>query len=213
LSGGIDLEQGLAELGLALPAAAVERLRAYARLLEKWNRVYNLTAIREPDRIVTHHLLDSLAVLPHVVGPRLADVGAGAGLPGIPLAIAAPALDVTLIESNQKKCAFLAQVRMELALDNVHVECGRVQDHRPEYGYNTLICRAFSRIPDFLKDARHLALASGVLLAMKGTYPADELRGLPAGLKLEAVVPLRVPGLGAERHLVIVRALEGAQQP
>lgn len=209
----MDLEQGLAELGLALPAAAVARLRAYARLLEKWNRVYNLTAIREPDRVVTHHLLDSLAVLPHVEGPRVADVGAGAGLPGIPLAIAAPALDVTLIESNQKKCAFLAQARSELALANIRVERVRVQDHKPDSLYKTMICRAFSVVQEFLKNARHLVVPGGVLLAMKGAYPADELGDLPAGLALEAVVPLRVPGLDAERHLVIVRALEAATRP
>lgn len=201
----MDLTRGLGDLGLALPAGAVEALQAYAALLAKWSRVYNLTAIREPDRIVTHHLLDSLAVLPFVEGPRLADIGAGAGLPGIPLAIAAPALRVTLVESNDKKCAFLAQARAELGLGNVTVERCRVQDYHPQICFNTLICRAFSDTVEFLDQSRHLGCEGGVLLAMKGVYPADELRRLPAGVTLEAVRRLRVPGLDAERHLVVIR--------
>ncbi|MFZ5557014.1 MAG: 16S rRNA (guanine(527)-N(7))-methyltransferase RsmG [Pseudomonadota bacterium] len=180
-------------------------MRAYSELLLKWNRVYNLTAVRDPEKIITHHLLDSLAVLPYVEGPRVVDVGAGAGLPGIPLAIAAPSLQITLIESNQKKCAFLTQVRVEIGLGNVAVACQRVQDHRSSVGFNTLICRAFSSISEFLAGAAPLCADGGVMLAMKGVYPAEALRSIPAGLQLEAVRALQVPGLGAERHLVIVR--------
>jgi 16S rRNA (guanine527-N7)-methyltransferase len=202
---GSLLQQGLDELGLALSPGSIRRLDAYTQLLLKWNRVYNLTAVRDPEKIVTHHLLDSLAVLPHVLPPRLADVGAGAGLPGVPLAIADSSLQVTLVESNQKKCAFLKQARGELGLENVAIVCQRVQEHDPEKLYNTVICRAFSSLSEFLEGSGRLCAEGGILLAMKGLYPTDELQQLPAGFELEAVPALRVPGLEAERHLVIVR--------
>lgn len=201
----MELAQGVRELGLALSAEAISRLEAYAALLAKWNRVYNLTAIRDPAQIVTHHLLDSLAVLRYVQGPRLADIGAGAGLPGIPLAIADPSLQVTLVESGEKKSAFLTQARTELGLENVAVERRRVQDYHPSFCFNTLICRAFSEISAFLQQSRHLACDGGILLAMKGMNPAMELRDLPSGLRLEGVPRLHVPGLDAERHLVVIR--------
>lgn len=201
----MELAQGIRELGLALPAESIGRLEAYAALLAKWNRVYNLTAIREPEQIVTHHLLDSLAVLRYVQRPRLADIGAGAGLPGIPLAIADRSLRVTLVESGEKKSAFLTQARTELGLDNVTVERRRVQDYHPQLCFNTLICRAFSDVSAFLEQSRHLACDGGILLAMKGTNPAAELRHLPTGLRLEGIPRLHVPGLDAERHLVVIR--------
>jgi 16S rRNA (guanine527-N7)-methyltransferase len=200
---GAALERGLGELGLALPAGARERLLAYVALLVKWNRTYNLTAIREPLAMVAHHLLDSLAVLPHLPFPaergRLLDAGSGAGLPGIPLAMARPQWRVVLAESNQKKAAFLRQTAIELALENVEVHEGRVEAWRPSALFDVVISRAFAALAEFISVCRHLVAPGGVLAAMTGAAPAV--------LDPQcALIPLRVPLLHAQRHLVLCRA-------
>jgi len=197
------LNRGLGEMTLELPAGARQRLLDYVALLVKWNRTYNLTAIRDPLAMVTHHLLDSLSVLPHLPlsasRPRVADAGSGAGLPGIPLAIARPQWHVALAESSQKKAAFLRQAAIELALDNVEVHEGRVEAWRPQPLFDLVISRAFAALGEFIAACRHLVVAGGTLAAMKGTRPRD----LKAGCSL---ISLHVPLLDAQRHLVLCPA-------
>jgi 16S rRNA (guanine527-N7)-methyltransferase len=201
------LERGAEDLGIALPGEVRERLMAYIALLVKWNASYNLTAVREPMAMVSHHLLDSLALLPHLPAgsegdARLADVGSGAGLPGIPLALARPSWRVALIEASQKKAAFLRQAKIELGLANVEVHDGRVEELRSAQGFSIVVSRAFAELGDFIAACRHLLDRRGVLAAMKGKYPAQELAQVPAGLTAK-VIALRVPFLEAERHLVL----------
>jgi 16S rRNA (guanine527-N7)-methyltransferase len=200
-----QLSRGLAGLGLALSASAQSRLLQYLGLLTKWNRTYNLTAIREPSRLVSHHLLDSLAVLPHLEGSSVVDVGSGAGLPGIPLALARPEWRVAVLDSNHKKGAFLRQKVLELKLANVEVVTDRAEQWRPSAAFDVVISRAFSDLPGFVDAGRHLCRAGGVLAAMKGVYPHEELAQLTLQARLERVVPLQVPGLKAARHLVFLR--------
>ena len=199
----MTLEEGVAALGLELPEGANDRLLKYASLIEKWNRVYNLTAIRGMEKIVSHHLLDSLSVLPHIEANSCADVGSGAGLPGIPMAIARPGMDVALIESNSKKAAFLVQASIELGLPNVSVFAERVENLKGKK-FDLVISRAFSEIGEFARLAMPLYCKGGRLAAMKGQYPEEELAGLPPGVAVEKIVPLKVPGLEGERHLVIM---------
>lgn len=199
------LEQSLAVLDIALTAAAQSRLLAYAALLGKWNRTYSLTALRDPGKILSHHLLDSLAVLPYVPAGSLLDVGSGGGMPGIPLAIARPDLHVTLLDSNLKKCAFLQQAAIELGLPNISVHCGRVEQYHPSTGYAAIASRAFSALAAFAAMTRHLLAADGCWLAMKGIWPEDEIAHLPANVRVDAAYRLRVPGVEGERHLVVMR--------
>jgi 16S rRNA (guanine527-N7)-methyltransferase len=199
------LQRGLDELGLALPEDAQEKFLAYLELLAKWNRTYNLTAIRDPDKMISHHLLDSLAVLPHLPAGLLADVGSGGGLPGIPLAIAQPARCVTLNDANHKKAAFLQQAVIELKLTNAQVHVGRVQAWRPAQGFACVITRGFAELADFISACRHLLAPGGVLAAMKGVFPRAELERVPAGAECRDVRRLQVPLLEAERHLVLCR--------
>lgn len=199
-----QLAEGVAGLGLKLPPQAESRLIEYLALLQKWNRTYNLTAVREPSRMVSHHLLDSLAVAPHVAARTIADVGSGAGLPGIPLALALPQAGVTLLESSHKKAAFLQQAKIELKLDNVAVACERVEAWQPGGTFEMVISRAFSDLAEFVALAgRHVA-AGGRLAAMKGIYPHEELTQLPAGWTLREKIALAVPGLRAQRHLLLI---------
>lgn len=198
------LAKGIAALGLDLPPGALERLSSYLDLLEKWNRVYNLTAIRERARMVVEHLLDSLAIVPFVPGAPVLDVGSGAGLPGIPLAIARPQWPVTLLEANHKRCAFLRQSAIELGCGNVAVCCERIEDFRPGVPFPTIVSRAFAETQHFARVAvAHLA-PGGRMLAMKGLYPHEELAHLPPSVVLESVATLAVPGLDAQRHLVVM---------
>lgn len=194
------LDRGLGELALALPLEARERLLDYLALLAKWNRTYNLTAIHDPLAMVAHHLLDSLSVLPHLPLPaehaRLADAGSGAGLPGIPLAIARPRWRVALAESSQKKAAFLRQAAIELGLDNVEVHEGRVEAWHPQPLFDLVISRAFAELGEFIAACRHLVAPGGVLAAMKGTAPRDVRADC-------SLIRLRVPLLEAQRHLVL----------
>lgn len=199
------LERGLSALGISLPDAAPAQLLAYLALLAKWNRTYNLTAIRDPEKMVTHHLLDSLAVLPHLPAGALADVGAGGGLPGIPLAIAQPERRVTLNDSSEKKAAFLQQAVIELKLANADVHAGRAQAWRPAQPFACVITRGFAELAQFITVCRHLLAPGGVLAAMKGAFPREELERVPADADCREVHRLRVPLLEAERHLVICR--------
>ena len=204
----VALDRGLAALTLALAPGAREKLLAFVELLAKWNRTYNLTAIRDPMRMVSHHLLDSLAVVPHLPMPSggaLADVGSGGGLPGIPLAIARPQWQVTLNDSNRKKTAFLRQAAIELDLANATVHPGRVEDWRPATRFSVVISRGFAELADFLSACGKLVAQGGVLAAMKGLYPTDELARTPAGTSCDRVVRLEVPFVEAERRLVLCR--------
>jgi 16S rRNA (guanine527-N7)-methyltransferase len=202
------LAAGIADLGTAVPSETQTRLLQYLALIQKWNRVHNLTALREPETMLVRHVLDSLSILPHVSGPRVADVGSGAGLPGIPLALARPEWHVVLIESIHKKAVFLQQARIELKLENVEVAAVRVEHYHPATAFDSVVSRAFSDLADFVRQAGHLCAAGdegGRLLAMKGLYPHEELAQLPARFEVENILPIAVPGLGSERHLVVVK--------
>jgi len=199
-----QLAAGIAALGLALPDGAETKLLAYLALLDKWNRVYNLTAVREAERMVSHHLLDSLAAVPFFQGETILDVGSGGGLPGIPLAIARPELQVTLIDSIAKKTAFLLQAKAELGLSNLNVVTGRVEDFRPAARFDVITSRAFSDLKEFVTLTRHLLNPAGRWLAMKGLMPHEEIAYLPDWVKVSANHALVVPGLGASRHLVVL---------
>ena len=202
------LAAGIAALGVELPADAAERLLAYVDLLAKWNRTYNLTAIREPARMITHHVLDALAILPHLPardGLRVLDVGSGGGVPGIPLAIARPRWSVTLLDANSKKTTFLTQAAIELRLANAAVATARVEGYAPHAPFDVVVSRAFAELDDFARGAaRHLA-SGGMLVAMKGVHPDEELAHLAAAIEVVAAPPIDVPGLGAARHLVLMR--------
>lgn len=205
MSGAEELHAGIAELGLVLPAETEARLLAYLALLAKWNRTYNLTAVRDEAAMVSLHLLDSLAVLPHLGAIRsLADVGSGGGLPGIPLALARPELQVSLIESSHKKASFLKQAKIELELANVTIECARAEEAQASPPFAAVISRAFSDLADFVRVAGHLLAPGGRLLAMKGTHPQEEISRLPAGWRVQQCIPLGVPGLAAQRHLIVI---------
>ena len=200
------LAKGSRALGLSLPRAALEQLAAFMALMKKWNRVFNLTALRDPVAMVSHHLLDSLAVIEHLPPGRLADIGSGAGLPGIPIAIVQPERAIALNDANEKKVAFLRQAVIELRLRNAQVHAQRVETWEPEERFQVVICRGFSEVRDFVGACRHLLAPGGVLAAMKGTYPGAELARVPSWCDCHDVRRLRVPFLEAERHLVLCSA-------
>ena len=205
-----QLADGIAALGLALPQETVDRLLAFGELLLKWNKVYNLTAIRGPQELITHHLLDSLAVLTHLTTVnRLADIGSGGGLPGVVLAIVRPGLVVSSIETVGKKASFQQQAKIELGLGNFTVLNKRVEQVQPDAlpggAAEGVISRAFSSLADFVSLSGHLVTEGGALYAMKGVNPADEIAALPAGWAVTETHALVVPGLGAERHLLVIR--------
>ena len=201
----MTLAAGLTALGIALPEAAQLKLLAFRDLLLKWNRTYNLTALRDPQQAISHHLLDALAILPHVGTSPLLDVGSGGGLQGIQLAIAHPDLAVTLVDTVQKKAAFLQQVAIELELKNVAVHHARVEEMRGQYAQ--ISSRAFAELALFVSLTRHRLAPGGRWLAMKGARPDAEIAVLPANCKVEAMIRLAVPGLDAERHLIILKAV------
>jgi 16S rRNA (guanine527-N7)-methyltransferase len=205
MSARAALRSGLEALNFPLPGEAQQKLLDYLELLAKWNRTYNLTAIRDPEKMITHHLLDSLATLPHLPAGTLADVGSGGGLPGIPIAIAEPARRVTLNDASHKKAAFLQQAVIELRLANAQVHTGRAQAWRPAQKFACVVTRGFAELAEFIAACRHLVVPGGVLAAMKGVYPAAELSRLPADADCRDVRRLAVPLLDAERHLVLCR--------
>jgi 16S rRNA (guanine527-N7)-methyltransferase len=199
-----QLKRGLIEIGLTLEGDIQQSLLDYIALIEKWNRAYNLTAIREPEKMVSHHLLDSLAVAPHLYGKRLLDVGSGAGLPGIPLALARPKMHVTVLDSNHKKAAFLKQAVMELKLRNADVCNERVESWQAQNKFDVIISRAFSDMGEFVRITRHLLAPGGVFAAMKGLHPYEEIEKLPPNCKVRQVLPLAIPGVEGARHLVMI---------
>ena len=200
------LANGLVELRIDVPESEQVRLIQYLGLIEKWNKVHNLTAIRDPQQMLAHHLLDSLAVLPHLETVRsLIDVGSGAGLPGIPLAIARPELTVALLDSSHKRLAFQQQCKAELGLINVTAIHSRVEDYQSGSGFDVVISRAFSDLSEFVQAARHLCAKQGRMLAMKGLYPHEEVAKLPKDVSLTQVTELRIPGLNANRHLLEIK--------
>lgn len=198
------LRAGAAELGLALDERTQSQLLAYVELLFKWNKVYNLTAIRDKSEMVSHHLLDSLAVVPHLWPGRWLDVGCGGGMPGLVLAIVKPDWQFTLLDSNTKKTGFVQQAVIELGLKNVSVHSGRVEEWHPECRFDGIISRAFAELGDFLAVSRHLIAPDGRWAAMKG-QPEPELAGVKKGFEIEKIVSLKVPGIEAARSLVIAK--------
>ncbi|WP_141455058.1 16S rRNA (guanine(527)-N(7))-methyltransferase RsmG [Pseudoxanthomonas sp. z9] len=206
LPAGLDapLRQGLTELGLDA-AVLAPPLLDYLALLHRWNRTYNLTAIRDPAEMVTRHLLDSLAMHAHVAEGSLADLGTGPGLPGIPLAITHPGLRVTLVESNGKKARFMREAVRQLGLANARVAESRAEALGEPAAYDNLTARAMDTLAGIIAVGGHLLKPGGALLAMKGVCPDEEIAALPPGWRAEAIHPLRVPGLVGERHLVVVR--------
>jgi 16S rRNA (guanine527-N7)-methyltransferase len=200
-----QLAHGAADLPFTLEPAQLDRLLDYLALLAKWNTVYNLTAVRDPAQMVTQHLLDSLAAAPAFAGAQsVLDVGAGGGLPGIVLAIALPATRFALIDTVHKKTAFLTQVKAELGLENVEVHTGRVEQWLAPEQFDIITSRAFAELADFIRWSAHLLRQGGRFVALKGVMPEEEIAQLPAGWKASEVRRLQVPGLEAERHLVII---------
>ena len=196
------LDSGVRSLGVALEPGARQRLLAFGAMVERWNRTFNLTAIRDPRRIMTHHLLDSLAVIPHLPPGSMADVGSGGGFPGVPIAIAQPVRPVTLIDSNSKKAAFLRQAAIELPAANVSVHEGRVEGWQPDAPFDVVISRAFADLSQFIGSCRHLLKAGGEWLAMKGAFPEAEIAMLPPDVEVREAIRIEVPQLDAERHLI-----------
>jgi len=203
------LARGIADMELDVPAAQQEQLMAYLALMNKWNSVYNLTSLRDPMQMVTHHLLDSLAAVPAFAGARnVLDVGAGGGLPGIVLAITRPDMKVSMIDTVHKKTAFLKQVKAELDLANVTVYTMKVQELDVSDKFDVITSRAFADLSDFLEWSGHLLAEDGKFIALKGTAPAEEQERIPAEWKIIGLQPLWVPRLEAERHLVFVERSE-----
>ncbi len=193
-----ELKQGLQQLGLSVP---VEPLLQYLLLLQKWNKAYNLTAIRDFPEMVRKHLLDSLAISPWLQGQRIIDVGTGAGLPGIPLAIAHPHLQFSLLDSNGKKIRFMQEVKRQLSLGNIEIIESRVENYKPAVGFDTVVSRAFSDLSQMISWTEHLIASGGIWLAMKGRHPETELNTINRSYK---VIPYDVPGLDGERCCIII---------
>lgn len=200
-----ELTQGAIQLGVSLSPLQHSQLLAYLALLIKWNKAYNLTAVRNPDEMVSRHLLDSLSLLPFIDGDSWLDVGSGGGMPGIPLAILFPDKQFTLLDSNGKKTRFLTQVKLELKLGNVQVVNARVESLQPEQPFAGIVSRAFSSLADFANWTRHLGNQHSQWLAMKGLHPGDELQALPNDFTLQGEHALAVPGCQGQRHLLILR--------
>ncbi len=199
-----ELRKGIVALPLRLGAPELGKLLDFLSLLTKWNRVYNLTAVRDPRAGVSINLLDCLAITPYITGLRVLDVGSGAGLPGIPLAIARPESELVLLESNHKKAAFLRQVVGELQLKNASVVCERAETWRPTRDFDCIVSRALAELPDFVGLTKHLLAPGGTFAAMKGVYPREEISRLPGEFRVRHVVRVAVPDLDAQRHLILI---------
>ena len=198
------LHTGLQALGLAADADTEARLLSYLETLARWNRVFNLTAIHDPEDMVERHILDSLAILPHLPTGRLLDMGSGAGLPGIPIAVLQARRSVTLLDRSRKRMDFLTEVVARLALTQVALAHGRVEDHAPEAPYAVITARAFASLNDIALSAGRLLAQGGVIAAMKGALPTEELATVAPPFTIRAVHALEVPGLAARRHLVVL---------
>lgn len=199
-----QLEAGLQSLGMALDAQTRESQLAFLGLLQKWNKAYNLTAVRDPVHMVSRQLLDSLAVMPYIQADAVLDVGAGGGLPGIPLALAYPERQFTLLDSNSKKTRFLTQCVLELGLDNVEVVHARAEDFHPEQPFRQITSRAFTALENLVNWCGHMLAPDGHFLAMKGQFPDDELATLPHDWQLADNIELTIPGCEGARHLLII---------
>jgi len=199
-----QIEDGLQQLGIPATPEQVLALDGFVRLLSRWNRVYNLTATRDPGDMVSRHILDSASICPSLQGPRVLDVGSGAGLPGIPLAILHPGLAYVLLDASGKRTRFMRQACIELALDRVSVVRERVERYRPDAAFDTVVSRAFSSLADFVDNAGHLCAPSGRLLAMKGRVDPGEIDRLPPGWHISDTQRLHVPGVEGARHLLTI---------
>ncbi len=197
-----QLTYGLKQLALSIDEDTQAKLLAFMALILKWNKVYNLTAITVAEDMLKKHILDSLAVLPYLNTGRIIDVGTGAGLPGIPLALCRPQQPFFLLDSSEKRQRFLMQVITELKIDNVTLINERVEQYQPDQGYDVVLTRAFSSVTEMLEKCRHLCCTDGEFLAMKGKCPEEELQTLPEGIILREIIELQVPGLQSERHLI-----------
>jgi len=202
-----DLQNGITQLGISLDPDIQLKLLQYLELLQKWNKIYNLTAIHDQKKMVSHHLLDSLVVMPHLWPERWVDVGCGAGLPGLIMAIVRPDWEISLLDSNSKKTSFVQQAIIELGLQNAKVYCTRVEDWKPAEQFDGIISRAFTELGSFLNGTRHLVAKNGRWAAMKG-LPDRELESVPAEFSVEKIITLQVPGLNAARSLVIASCKE-----
>ncbi len=206
-----QLADGLNELDIALNAGQQRRLLDYLDLLLKWNRIYNLSAIDDPQSGVARHLLDSLAVAPYIDGEQLLDVGSGGGLPAIPLAIAYPDRPFTLLDSNGKKSRFLVQAKGELRLDNLNVVHSRIETYDPGWRFDTILSRAFASLQDIIRLTGHLLGDEGIVMALKGRLDPAEIGAIPQGYKMTRTIALCIPGLEQEqRHLLIIGRDGGA---
>ena len=204
------LQNGLHGMALSMSTEQQQRLLQYVFLLNKWNKTYNLTAVREPERMIGLHIIDSLAVLTRLGGATtVLDVGSGAGLPGIPIAIARADVQVSMLDSLQKKTAFIRQAIGEIGLQNAEVVCERVEQFQPIKKFDMVISRAFAELTDFVRVAAHLVATGGQMLAMKGVYPHEEIdrlsKNLDAPCCVDTVIKLNVPQVEGERHLVILK--------
>ncbi|SEF82655.1 16S rRNA (guanine(527)-N(7))-methyltransferase RsmG [Oceanospirillum linum] len=205
-----QLRRGIEAMGLDISDQQQGLLMDYLRLLEKWNKAFNLTAVRDPAQMVDRHLLDSLSILPYIKGPNCIDVGSGGGLPGIPVAIVRPDLKMTLMDSNGKKSRFQFQAVTALKLDNVTVVNKRVEQYQPEQLFDQVMSRAFSSLQDMMQWTLQLGNQNAEWLAMKGVYPEDELNNLPEGVVCKEVHRLDVPGSDGERHLALLQRTPGS---
>jgi 16S rRNA (guanine527-N7)-methyltransferase len=202
------LVDGIHSINLSISEDKIELLLVFIKLIEKWNKAYNLTAVRDREEMVRLHLLDSLAIIPYIEGKRVIDIGTGAGLPGIPLAVCLPETRFTLLDSNAKKTRFVQQAVLELKLKNVEVCHNRVETYHPENNFNTAITRAFAGLSNIVELTAHLLTKDGVLLAMKGRRPDSELEQVSAK---KTVIPVRVPGVESERCLIRIQSLVEAK--
>jgi 16S rRNA (guanine527-N7)-methyltransferase len=196
---------GLKKLEIQTDSAIIHKFLQYMDLLQKWNHAYNLTTIKTPEKIISHHFLDSLSIYPYLNGDRFCDVGCGAGFPGIPLALILPHKQFVLIESLQKKVSFLIQVVYELGLKNVKVVHCRAEEYHPDICFDSVITRAFSSLKMMIETTEHLCCVDGKFLAMKGKVPTEELSELPPYIQVESINQLQIPTLNSERHLVILQ--------
>ncbi len=202
---GLSIAAAAAQMGVELTADHQQQLEHYLQLLSRWNRAYNLTAIRDPKKMVTHHILDSLSILPFMEGERVADLGSGAGLPGIPIALLYPEIEVVMVDSNSKKSRFIQQAILELGLANASVVHSRVEELRPDPLFDMVVSRAFTSLSRFLVLSSPLLKSGGVAVAMKGKWPEQGDGEVIGGFELERVAAVTVPGISAERHMVICR--------
>jgi 16S rRNA (guanine527-N7)-methyltransferase len=198
------LQQGLQELNITVDKNQLDALLAFIKLLEKWNKAYNLTSVRNKEEMAKLHILDSLAILPHIKGGLVADIGTGAGIPGIPLAIFLPETQFTLIDSNSKKTRFVQQAILELKLKNVKVVHARVEKFQTDFLFSTVIMRAFANLQDIMQLTKHLIAPEGVLLAMKGQCPDEELVNMT---EKYSIIPITVPGVDAARCIICIEGI------